>query len=139
MKNFDVNSFQEQLRAQPWQLVFDKDDINDAVKVWEDLFLEVINAHMPIRNKRVKNKSSPWMCAEIMALINERDKFKDKARKVKITLLKETLDSKRKVLKKNHEELFRLCQIINASPIYLNHHLMMGFLCIFRQILSMNM
>ena len=62
MKNFDVNSFQEQLRAQPWQLVFDKDDINDAVKVWEDLFLEVINAHMPIRNKRVKT-NLPLGCA----------------------------------------------------------------------------
>ena len=87
MKNLDDNSFHNPLRSQPWHQVHDTYSLEEAVKVWEELFMEVVNVHMPICQKRVKNKSSPWMCPEITKLISERDKLKSKARKVKVELL----------------------------------------------------
>ena len=106
MKNFDVNSFHNQLRSQPWHQVYDKCSLEEAVKVWEDLFMEVVNVHMPICQKRVKNKSSPWMCPEITKLISERDKLKSKARKVKVELFKATEESTKIELKKKQEDLW---------------------------------
>ena len=106
MRNFDENAFLDQLRLQPWHKVHDKDNMEEAVKVWEELFMEVINNHMPIRHKRVKNRSCPWMCPEIIELIKDRDKQKNKARKVKIELLKTQEESTKIELKEKHEKLW---------------------------------
>ena len=106
MKKFYVNSFHNQLRSQPWHQVYDNYSLEEAVKVWEELFMEVVNVHMPICQKRVKNKSSPWMCPEITKLISERDKLKSKARKVKVELFKATEESTKIELKKKQEHIW---------------------------------
>ena len=48
---------------------------------WVNAFLEICNKHAPIKNIRVKkNRYSPWMTPDIIALINKRDYLKRKAK-----------------------------------------------------------
>ena len=46
---------------------------------WYDMFILVVNKHAPIGNKRVRNKKSPWLSAELKKCMINRDKFKKQA------------------------------------------------------------
>ena len=47
------------------------------VQKWNDLFLEIVNKHAPIKTNRVKRKHQPeWLISEILDLLKERDKCK---------------------------------------------------------------
>ena len=83
MKNFDIDSFKHDLREQPWDSIKSFNDINDTVCRWEKLLMQVVNKHMPIRRKRVRQESCPWMNSRIHTLMKERDKLKKRACKEK--------------------------------------------------------
>ena len=76
MKNFDADLFIYDLKKVPWDLLNISDDPNDMVYTWENLFLEVLDIHAPLRKRRVKNKSSPWLTPSIKKLMNTRDYLK---------------------------------------------------------------
>ena len=46
------------------------------VNMWENLFLEVLDVHAPLRKRRVRNKSSPWLTPYIEKLMYKRDHLK---------------------------------------------------------------
>ena len=46
------------------------------VNMWENLFLEVLDVHAPLRKRRVRNKSSPWLTPYIKKLMHKRDHLK---------------------------------------------------------------
>ena len=48
------------------------------------MFLEIADWHIPIKSKRVKNSSTPWLTSEIKNLIYERDRLK------RITIIQNT-------------------------------------------------
>ena len=43
------------------------------------MFLEVSDAHAPLRSKRVRGSKSPWIIAELKKMIYLRDRLKIKA------------------------------------------------------------
>ena len=47
--------------------------------VWKQLLTSVIDKHAPLRTKRIKNKSSPWITNELLREIHNRDFLKKKA------------------------------------------------------------
>ena len=47
--------------------------------VEKSLFIEVLDKHAPLQNKKIKSKSVPWITSKIKMLITERDKLKRKA------------------------------------------------------------
>ena len=53
----------------PWDLLDISDDPNDMVYTWENLFLEVLDRHTPLRKRQVKNKLSPWLTSHIKKLM----------------------------------------------------------------------
>ena len=89
LNSLNRDSYLEDLTSQNWQLVYDCTCLDDAVEVWQDLLLEVVNRHMPCRQKRVKSKPSPWMNSDVMKMIKKRDKLKSKAHKAKLNLVNE--------------------------------------------------
>ena len=89
LNNLSLDSYLEDLTSQNWQLVHDCTCLDDAVEVWQNLLLEVVNRHMPCRQKRVKSKPSPWMTSDILKIIKERDKLKAKAHKAKFNFVNE--------------------------------------------------
>ena len=50
MKTYDPDLFISDLRNVQWDLIETCEDPNDMVFVWEKLFLEVVDAHAPLRN-----------------------------------------------------------------------------------------
>ena len=85
MKTYDPDSFINDLKNVPWGQIETCDDPNDMVSVWEKLFLEVTDAHAPLRKRKVRNKSSPWLKPSIKKLMYHRDYLKSKALKTPST------------------------------------------------------
>ena len=52
---------------------------------WKTMFLRVADKHAPIKKKRVRNKRSPWLTANIKKLMIERDKLKLTAIRINTT------------------------------------------------------
>ena len=80
MKNFDDKKFVEDLLNRHWEYVyFFADNPNTMWEIWKKLFVEVLNKHAPIRQKKIRSKKVPWITSEIKKLINKRDRSKRKA------------------------------------------------------------
>ena len=76
-KNFDENKFYADLQAVPWDLIHLFDDTDDVLDVWNNLFLEVVDRNIPIRQHRVKHKNQPqWLTPDISDAIKYRDRHK---------------------------------------------------------------
>ena len=79
-KGLDIEAFVTDLKAQNWSEVQNCDTINESLAKWEELLLEIVNHHMPMKTKRVRKQHSPWLTEHVFKLIKERDKVKAKAR-----------------------------------------------------------
>ena len=55
------------------------EDPNDALGVWYSFFLDVVNDHAPLKQKRVKRQWQPeWYTADIKECRYQRDELKRK-------------------------------------------------------------
>ena len=76
-KSFNKNMFLADLSVAPFHLVYNYTDPNDALSVWYNIFLPIIDKHAPLRRKRVKHpKLPPWLEKDIVIAMAERDKLK---------------------------------------------------------------
>ena len=82
----NLQSFLDDLKVQNWSDIESIENIDVAVGKWEELLLEVVNKHMPLKTKRVRKKNSPWLNDTIFDLIKQRDKMKRKAKNTKLDL-----------------------------------------------------
>ena len=80
-KNFDANSFNEDLRNLPWHVVDNENNIDDASLTWNKLFSEVADDNAPVKRRRVKGTPLPWMNRKISESMRDRDWYHRKARK----------------------------------------------------------
>ena len=62
-----------------WNLATARNNPNEMWDVWKQLLTSVIDKHAPLRTKRIKNKSSPWITNELLREIHNRDFLKKKA------------------------------------------------------------
>ena len=76
-KHFDEAKFIEDLQSVPWDTIKLFDDTDDIMEAWLDLFLQVVDKHVPIKQHRVKHRTQPqWMSSEILDAIKCRDQYK---------------------------------------------------------------
>ena len=77
-KHFDPDKCVNDLEKQPWSSIYDSANPNDALDVFNKLFIDVLNKHAPVRNKRVRKPTlPPYLDADIISLIKRRDALKD--------------------------------------------------------------
>ena len=77
VKDFDETEIANDLLSAPWDTVKLFDDIDYILDAWLDLFLQVVEQHMPIKQHRVKRKNQPdWISPEILDAIKTRDRHK---------------------------------------------------------------
>ena len=57
----------------PWHVIESEDDVDDAVFMWNKLFIEVADLHAPVKKRRVKGTPLSWMNNKINEAINDRD------------------------------------------------------------------
>ena len=80
MKNFNEHNFIKELQEQYWEYIyFFATDPNCMWEIWKTLFMEVLNKHAPIQNKKVRSKNVPWITRRIKELIISTEKLKRKA------------------------------------------------------------
>ena len=60
-KNFNHHNFLDDVAQQPWNKIFSETNPEAMWDVWKDLFMEVVDRHAQLQNKRVSNKHSPWI------------------------------------------------------------------------------
>jgi len=76
-KDFDQKAFLEDLQQCPWHQLDDLNHVDETLDKWYELFNNVINKHLPLKNKRVKNIQQPdWMTDEIILNMKQRDTYK---------------------------------------------------------------
>ena len=76
-KNFNEDKFTEDLQSVPWDTIKIFDDTDDIMEAWLDLFLQVVDKHIPIKQHRVKQKNQPqWLSPEILDAMKCRDRHK---------------------------------------------------------------
>ncbi len=62
LKYFNAESFQADLRGQEWELLDSNLCVDEMWNTWKTLFLNILDRHAPIREKRVKSKPNvPWL------------------------------------------------------------------------------
>ena len=75
-KNFNESAFLADLQSVLWAVCEIFDDPNDALNCWYKLFIDIVNLHAPMKERRVKRPKQPeWFTEEIQDAIRERDKF----------------------------------------------------------------
>jgi hypothetical protein len=80
MKKFSEENFLHDLGTQSWEHVyFFADNPSTKWEIWKDLFLQVLDKHVPLQSKKIKSKRSPWISSDIKHLMTARDNLKRKA------------------------------------------------------------
>ena len=75
-EQFDENAFLSDLAQQYWSNINSYEDPSAAVQLFNDTFLSLLDKHVPLKKKRVKQCQQPgWMNQEILNSIRTRDKF----------------------------------------------------------------
>ena len=64
------------LSLAPFHIIILFDDLNDQVDAFNDLFLEALNDHAPVKMVKVKLKPNPFITLEIRQLMRTRDRWR---------------------------------------------------------------
>ena len=76
-RHLDEQQFLIDMENLPWFMIFEADDPNVALDLFETLFQSVMNSHAPKKIRRVKRVLQPnWITADILEAIKTRDKLK---------------------------------------------------------------
>ena len=82
IKNLNKEQFIAALKEAPWDPAFIFDDPDDIVDGWYDIFQDVVDRFLPLKNKQVKHQFQPkWFNNHIVDGFEERDKLLNKAKK----------------------------------------------------------
>ena len=85
-KTFNNESFLYDLSVIPFHITEIFDDVDDSYWAWNELTMQVVNEHAPIKTKTMKGSRVPYMNGELRRAINVRNMFKRKYDKCKTTL-----------------------------------------------------
>ena len=80
-KHFNEESFLNDLYNAPWKDVEVFDDVNDAVDLWQNIFGNIVDKHIPKKSKRIKANPTPWLNRDIKRHLSTRDYLHRKALK----------------------------------------------------------
>ena len=76
-KHFNEQNFLKDLECQPWSVLDIYDDPDDALDYFVNIFTDVMDSHLPQRERRVKYRQQPdWFNTEIADAIKSRDSAK---------------------------------------------------------------
>ena len=74
LQNYDPVCFSAELLELPFFEVCFTDDVNVKLDLFNQLFLNTLNKHAPIKHIKIRGKSHPFIDDEIKQLIKLRDR-----------------------------------------------------------------
>lgn len=112
-KNFDTQSFLEDLSQVPFSVSYVFDDVDDVYWCWEKMYNQVLDDHAPIRSfKRRSHTGSPFITNEVRQYMRQRDATKKKYYKTRSSdwenyrkLRNKVVKMKRKATKEHFQQL----------------------------------
>ena len=79
-RSFNEQIFLQDLAQTNWNPVLNTGDVDLPAELFEKMFLDIIDKHVPFK-KRTHKKTSPWMTNEFLNMMREQDKLKVTATK----------------------------------------------------------
>lgn len=83
LKNYSIEALCTKLVDTNWSRVLNCKDAEESWNAFKDIFTSVIDSMAPIKEVRLKNRTEPWINAEILSKIRLRDEILYKFRKLK--------------------------------------------------------
>lgn len=74
-----INSFLEDLHNTPWSVMESFSNIDDMCYTWQLQFQSQIDKHFPLRKKRLRRKTHPWLNSATLITMRKRDQIHKKA------------------------------------------------------------
>ena len=74
MKDYSKERFIDLLNECDWDLVCQSRDVNEAWEKFSKMFTQVLDDIAPEKEIRIKGRTEPWIDAEILELMQERDR-----------------------------------------------------------------
>ena len=78
-------NFINDLKKTPWTFLEFFDDVEDMYSAWECLFKSLIDSHFPIKRKRLRKQTHPWLDNSVLRMMRTRDKAHKKAIRTGLT------------------------------------------------------
>ena len=78
-KHFDTNLFKQQIALIDWTEVYNCLDVNSAYGIFEEKYLEKLNAMAPFKKSQVRNRVTPWVSETTTDLMKERNQARMRA------------------------------------------------------------
>ena len=75
-KRFNEQIFLQDLAQTNWNPVLNTGDVDLSAELFEKMFLDIIDKHVPFKKSRTRKKTSPWRTNEVLNTMRERDKLK---------------------------------------------------------------
>ena len=79
-KKYNKDDFVEMLKNANWSNVYRSGNVDEAWLSFRDLFTQTLDSVAPLKEVRIKHHSEPWISAEILDSIRERDSWLRKSR-----------------------------------------------------------
>ena len=81
-KKFSNEKFVHELSLIPFQVIEIFDDLDDSYWLWNELTMQVINEHAPIKSRTIKSHRVPYMNGELRWAINIKNMLRRKYDKI---------------------------------------------------------
>ena len=78
LRKYDKSLFQEDLKQIDWKTIIDTftDYPSGMASTFQEVFNSVLNAHAPIKKRRVKTEFPPWLTPNMRKAMESRDRLK---------------------------------------------------------------
>ncbi len=73
MKTYDAQIFNEELRSQNWNCVYEAETVDEAWNNFKNIFIKVIDKVAPVKEMRIKQRTEPWITTQVLDMIKEKD------------------------------------------------------------------
>ena len=73
VKSYDKNVFISKLAETKWEKCFFASNINDAWFNYREVCMNILDSVAPIKEIRIKQRTEPWISADILECIQIRD------------------------------------------------------------------
>ena len=80
LKKYSKEDFVEMLKNVNWSTVYRSGNVDEAWLSFRDLFTKILDSVAPLKEVRIKYHSEPWITAEILDSIRERDSWLHRSR-----------------------------------------------------------
>ena len=96
-KNFNVETYKDDLQQIPFHVAEIFDDIDDMYFFQQNLLLEVMDKHAPLKQRMIKHNNVPYMNGELRKAINVKNMLKRKYDRCSTTANRELYRKQRNI------------------------------------------